>query len=453
MATLAVRNRVSRRDTVEFLRELFGVEISTASIDATVARTADAGPSTVAGACDAVGRRYARSAAGRAWRAGREARHWQTPERLCTITREKFPAGTQSPARRRYTKVETMTSKGSGGKARTPGPKSTAGGTARRVVADSRGVFLGAKPTVEVRSPLFPPIPFPGEELLFDLHQRIGQGRAYESLDELNREMRRLTMSGPIPRSEPTEPGARAQRLMFDAWERPEDGPRLAEEALTLDPDCVDAHLFLAMTTAERPEQAMKHAFTAIETGARMVELETEAAEKGHLWSHLPARPYLRARAFLARYVWGLGGRIMATTLARDTLELDGDDALGLRYLLLSWYLDMGEEMLTRELLERFKGERSTFMLYGDALLTFWDRGEDRTTTARLNKALKANRHVPGLLLGTEQADISVLAIDAYAAGSEAEAVICAHLLIDPWERDIEALEWLDEATEGRPWS
>ncbi|MBU2601911.1 MAG: transposase, partial [Actinobacteria bacterium] len=42
VATLAVRNRVSRRDTVELLRELFGAELSTGSVDAIVSRAGEA---------------------------------------------------------------------------------------------------------------------------------------------------------------------------------------------------------------------------------------------------------------------------------------------------------------------------------------------------------------------------------------------------------------------------
>ncbi len=42
VSTLAVRNRVSRRDTVELLRELFGTDLSTGSIDAIVQRTGEA---------------------------------------------------------------------------------------------------------------------------------------------------------------------------------------------------------------------------------------------------------------------------------------------------------------------------------------------------------------------------------------------------------------------------
>jgi transposase len=42
IATLAVRNRVSRRDTVELVRDLFGAELSTGSIDAIVQRAGEA---------------------------------------------------------------------------------------------------------------------------------------------------------------------------------------------------------------------------------------------------------------------------------------------------------------------------------------------------------------------------------------------------------------------------
>lgn len=48
VVTLAVRNRVSRRDTTELTRELFGVELSTGSVDAIIQRAGDAltGPYT-----------------------------------------------------------------------------------------------------------------------------------------------------------------------------------------------------------------------------------------------------------------------------------------------------------------------------------------------------------------------------------------------------------------------
>lgn len=42
VTTLAVRNRVSRRDSAELMRELFGVELATGSLDAIVQRVGEA---------------------------------------------------------------------------------------------------------------------------------------------------------------------------------------------------------------------------------------------------------------------------------------------------------------------------------------------------------------------------------------------------------------------------
>jgi hypothetical protein len=42
VVTLAVRNRVSRRDTTELARDLFGVELATGSVDAIVQRAGEA---------------------------------------------------------------------------------------------------------------------------------------------------------------------------------------------------------------------------------------------------------------------------------------------------------------------------------------------------------------------------------------------------------------------------
>ena len=42
VVTLAVRNRVSRRDTTELARELFGLELATGSVDAIIHRAGEA---------------------------------------------------------------------------------------------------------------------------------------------------------------------------------------------------------------------------------------------------------------------------------------------------------------------------------------------------------------------------------------------------------------------------
>jgi hypothetical protein len=59
---------------------------------------------------------------------------------------------------------------------------------------------------------------------------------------------------------------------------------------LAVDAGCVDAYLFLAMANADRPEKAMEFAFEALRAGDQAVEDGSDAADEGHLWSHLPAR-------------------------------------------------------------------------------------------------------------------------------------------------------------------
>ena len=127
---------------------------------------------------------------------------------------------------------------------------------------------------------------------------------------------------------------------------------------------------------------------------------------------------------------------------------VDEGDALGVRYLLLSRLLSIGELMITRELIDTYKKERSTFLLYADAFLCFLEGGVDRSANAKLKLAIKANPHVPERLLSGPADSDEVAAIEAYAPGSEEEAAVCAFLLDAAWANDDEAMDWLADTVE-----
>ena len=295
--------------------------------------------------------------------------------------------------------------------------------------------------------PLGPAVPSVSEVAMFDIGQVMAD-KNFASLDEANRELRKMIMRGPIPRSEPPDGEARAQRLAYDAYEDlsfGEDGLRLADQALAFHPDCADAYLYKAMALEmDDVAKAVVLGRQAVEAGERALGQDWLEESSGELWGHIEARPLLRSYLFLARTLWDLGSRLNAVVYLEDALDFDGqEDGLGLRYLLLSWYLDMGEEMRSSLLLDRYKREKSAVWLYGDALLKYWMRGEDRTSLARARKALKANPHVAALLLG----DGCGRPPDprTYAYGDESEAWFCTELLVGAWEREGDALEWLDE--------
>ncbi len=131
---------------------------------------------------------------------------------------------------------------------------------------------------------------------------QLAKSREYSSIEELNLEMQRLVEAGPIPRSDPIDRPSKAQRLVYDAWNAPDEpgSVALAQKALQLDPECADAHLFLALHP-EDAEGMLKHAFEAVKAGRRTLDKALDRApDDGQLWGFLPARPYLRARVFLA---------------------------------------------------------------------------------------------------------------------------------------------------------
>ncbi len=344
-----------------------------------------------------------------------------------------------------------------GGTGRDMGP-----GTGARGFIPKAGPGLGAASPVMVAGPgrsfinipgmrhavpLGPAVPSVSEVAMFDIGQVMAD-KNFASLDEANRELRKMIMRGPIPRSEPPDGEARAQRLAYDAYEDlsfGEDGLRLADQALAFHPDCADAYLYKAMALEmDDVAKAVVLGRQAVEAGERALGQDWLEESSGELWGHIEARPLLRSYLFLARTLWDLGSRLNAVVYLEDALDFDGkEDGLGLRYLLLSWYLDMGEEMRSSLLLDRYKREKSAVWLYGDALLKYWMRGEDRTSLARARKALKANPHVAALLLG----DGCGRPPDprTYAYGDESEAWFCTELLVGAWEREGDALEWLDE--------
>ena len=206
------------------------------------------------------------------------------------------------------------------------GPTQSKGSSNRpRVGAAPSALFDGVIPTLQLRSALLGPDPAPSEEVLFDLGQ-LTASRPYGSAEELNDDLIRLTAAGPIPRSASRASRGRGRNASSTM---PGGPPRGKLERLSrskpwpLIPIAFDAHLFLAVNCGES-EDVLTHAFKAVEAGERSVAQDEESApEEGHLWTYLPARPYLRARAFLARCLWTMGGRLAAVSLMRESLSLE----------------------------------------------------------------------------------------------------------------------------------
>ncbi|MBU2602233.1 MAG: hypothetical protein KKA32_08710 [Actinobacteria bacterium] len=286
--------------------------------------------------------------------------------------------------------------------------------------------------------------PTPAEQVLFDLHQMRGD-REFESLDEVNEFLAAATRPGhPIPRPEPTTPLVRAQQLAYDAFAA--TGPtrlELARRALDISPDCADALILLAHESASDFKGQIELLGQAVDAGERalggpdaVMDLAPEA------WAHLEARPYLRALFGYALMQWERGARLAAVHHLLHILDLNANDNQGVRYDLLAWLLDMGDIVVARSLLTRYKKDRDPIWLWGDALLTFKEQGDDRTARTRLTKALKANRIFAEYLTGRRKPPEDLAEMDE--PGEMGEAFELVGMMGRAWMNDPLAVDWLD---------
>ena len=125
---------------------------------------------------------------------------------------------------------------------------------------------------------------------------------------------------------------AKAQDVMYEAWERNTSRSRiaLARKALGISPLCADAYVLLA-EEAQSIEEARDLYTKGVEAGELALGPQGFEEYAGHFWGFLETRPYMRARAGLASTLVQLGDIEGALTHYRDMLELNPNGNQGIR--------------------------------------------------------------------------------------------------------------------------
>lgn len=270
----------------------------------------------------------------------------------------------------------------------------------------------------------------------------------FASLDEANTFLQKLMASGGPPRRQGETSLEQAQDLMYEAWETPrlQDRVRLAREALRISPDCADAYVLLAEETAHGPKEAGDLYAKGVEAGERALGKDFFAENAGHFWGIIETRPYMRARLGLAYALWALGKHRAAIDHLGQMLRLNPGDNQGVRYVLLTWLLEQGEEAAVQTLLDQYEGDGAALWLYASALHAYRTQGDSAASRKLLLAAKEQNPHVPAYLLGQKRLPRELP--DTIGFGDEREAVYCASELLPAWKKTTGALAWL--AAPGR---
>ncbi len=283
------------------------------------------------------------------------------------------------------------------------------------------------------------------EKVMADLMRLLSQ-QNFSSEAEVNVFMQNLMASGgQVPELPAQTPLDQAQELMYQAFEsaNPAERIRLAQQALKTSPDCADAYVLLAQESVPTPQAARTLYEAGVKAGERALGSQAFKEMKGHFWVAIETRPYMRARAGLAQTLWVLGERQQAIEHFNEMLRLNPGDNQGIRYLLVTLLLEVGDDKALDKLLKKYKDDYSATWKYTHALVCFNREGNSAQANLYLHDAVSYNPHVPAYLLGKKRIPKTLPAF--VGMGDQNEAI---HYAVDAkpiWQKTPHALDWLKD--------
>jgi hypothetical protein len=206
-------------------------------------------------------------------------------------------------------------------------------------------------------------------------------------------------------------------------------------------PYCVDAYNLLA-DESEILDEKIYFYEKGVQAGRMMLGDAYIRESKGHFWTDIETRPFMRAFKGYADCIRNAGARDRAIEAYVELLRLNPGDHQGNRYDLSACLLEDGRDDMVRLLMARYGDENSCFISYDKALWTFRViGGANERSNEMLSEAFGVNKHVPAYLL--RERPIPFRKPEYYGLGDEDEATIYAANSRKAWEQTPGALEWL----------
>jgi hypothetical protein len=232
----------------------------------------------------------------------------------------------------------------------------------------------------------------------------------------------------------------RARDLVYDAYQS--DGKqryKLAEEAVRLNPNCVDAYVILAEKTKSLEEAILLYE-KGIQAGERELGKAFFKENKGYFWGLIETRPFMRAKLHYAEALSLLGKTTEATQQYEELLELNPMDNQGVRYSLFVVYVDAGDYKKASALLQQYE-EDTAQDSYNKLLLELHEHGFTAKAVKLLKEAKKENKFVINYLTGKKR--LPAYPPDYYGFGDENEAIVYADMHLHLWKKIDGVQEWL----------
>ncbi|MBN1477331.1 hypothetical protein JXA47_11305 [Candidatus Sumerlaeota bacterium] len=290
---------------------------------------------------------------------------------------------------------------------------------------------------------------YEAERYLFQV-RRLVESNECKSIEEANALLAQMSGFGwkeALDDSEPPTPEEDARELAYRAMEATdlETAVAMAMAALEIDLCCVDAMTVLAQVSSRTDKERIEHLGMVVDRARVLLGEEFFEKHRGEFWRVLETRPYMRARQQLADLLWLKRRFDEAIAHFEGMLDLNPDDNQGVRAMLLSSYLTVGNLGGARRLFREYSREDTAFFLWGRVLERLL-AGDERAARSALATARRDNPFVQDFLIGKRRRGNHPPSL--FEAGDEDEARCCAFVLGPAWKRHREAKRWLKAQAE-----
>jgi tetratricopeptide (TPR) repeat protein len=277
-------------------------------------------------------------------------------------------------------------------------------------------------------------------KMMYDL-QRLLKTQQFNSKEEMEAFLKNLK-GKKIPEfpQESLTDEEKAQDLIFAAWDLPPyKAKKKIEEALELDPFCIEAYEWLGINE-DNTAFAIAFFNRGVTIGRRRFGGEFMKTHKGHFWYMHETRPFMRCLEHYAECLYELGEERECVEIMEEILVLNKNDNQGVRYQLMLYLLELREMEKFEKYAKKFKSDGSAFFRFNLALYAFFKYGDTAESVKLLHQAIESNPHVVPFLRSRKP----VLTLpDSYSLGSEEEARIYVFYSQPIWHSNPPALQWL----------
>ena len=269
--------------------------------------------------------------------------------------------------------------------------------------------------------------------------QKILSEQEFDNAEDAEDFIHQLLESGEDIERLPMTPRDRAQDLLYDAREvQGIKRKRLIEEALEIYPYSPDAYLLLA-EEADTIVEIGRLLNKAIHVGEKDLGKAFFLENKGHFWMIIETRPYMRAKAMYADFLYETGEEEEAFKQYEEMLRLNPNDNQGIRYILLTLYIETEQFKKAQELISEFSDEGTANFSFNKILVDYYTNGLTTQTKTLIKEANQQNPFVKDYLLGKKK-----LPAEHYThigIGDETEAIAYAEDHIHLWQDCLELLK------------